>query len=83
MTPPTVEKTMATKIPGIKAKHAIITPNCRTIERGTEGPPAMQAFDEAVRRLREEYEQIVRVRHDAWNGHLVFTVEHPTDSEGG
>ena len=60
-----------TRIPGIKALHAVISDNCR-IARGQEG-----AIDEALLRLRESYMEIV----DAWptgkgtNFHLILTVE--------
>lgn len=64
---------MATKIPGIKAKHAIITPNCRTVDRGDD--PVMDAFDEAVGRLREEYRVICAMRDDGFNAHVVLTIE--------
>jgi hypothetical protein len=56
-----------TTIPGIKARHAIITPACRA--RRTDGG----AFDEACRRLRQEYESIERT--DDCTIHLVLTVE--------
>ena len=63
------------KVPGITAKHAIITPNCRTVDRGTPNKP-MAAFDEAVRRLREEYRQVCHHRtNESWNAHLVLKVE--------
>lgn len=65
-----------TKVPGIKARHAIITPNCRTVDRGGNDP-SMDAFDEAVRRLREEYRAISEMRDDGWTGHLVLTVVNP------
>lgn len=66
------------EIPGVKAKHAIITPNCRTVPRPEfDADPALAAFDEAVRRLREEYAAVAAGRTDGkWNGHLVFTVEN-------
>lgn len=64
---------MTTKIPGVKAVHAIITPNCRTVERGDD--PVMDAFDEAVDRLRAEYEQICEWRKDGFNAHVVLTIE--------
>lgn len=61
-----------TKIPGIAAKHCIITPTCVEI-RGAAG-----AFDEAVARLRAEY----MTCREGWKGakvppnyHLVLTVE--------
>lgn len=68
----------ATKVPGIKAKHAIVTLNCRTVDRGGSDP-SMDAFDEAVRRLREEYFAIDELRDDAWTGHLVLTIEPPEE----
>lgn len=59
-----------TKIPGIKTKHAIITKVCRK-NRGVDG-----AFDEAVRRLREDYESLAAApANEAANFHLVLTVD--------
>lgn len=60
-----------TTIPGIKAKHAIVTDQCR-LNRTDEG-----AVDEALRRLREEALQCI----DGWKGtpgvnfHFLLTVE--------
>lgn len=63
-----------TKIPGIKAKHAIVTPICRA-NRG-EG-----ALDEALARLRRAYEDLVGLEANAGaNFHLVLTVERPPSS---
>ena len=70
---------MKSTIPGITAKHAIITPTC-VANRTARG-----AWDEAVRRLREEFDNCQR----GWAGrepptyHLVLTVERPADTEGG
>ena len=59
-------------IPGIRAIHAIITPDCRVVQGGP-----MEAFEEAVRRMRREYELVVAGRKSdgPWNAHMVFTVE--------
>lgn len=60
-------------IPGAKAAHAVISDNCRDAH-GDEG-----AFDEAVRRLREEYLTCL----NGWKGtpgvqfHLVLNIESP------
>lgn len=65
---------MSTVIPGIKAKHVFITDNCRVVQGGD-----LEAFDEAVRRVRAEYEQCVS-KHSRGNDvkfHLVLTVDHP------
>lgn len=59
-------------IPGVTAVHAVISPTCRR-NRTDAG-----AFDEAVRRLRAEYEAILagwRERSDGFDVHLVLTVE--------
>ncbi|HSR50924.1 MAG TPA: hypothetical protein VLV83_08845 [Acidobacteriota bacterium] len=57
-------------VPGIKAQHAVITPTCRA-GRGDAG-----AFEEAVRRLRQEYEACCKPECNAQaNFHLVLTVE--------
>lgn len=57
------------KIPGVIAKHAIITRMCRQ-NRGTSG-----AWKEAVARLRAEYEACqVEANRDA-RFHLVLAVE--------
>lgn len=58
-------------VPGIAAKHVIITDKCRT-NRGTEG-----AFDEAVSRLRKEYletQPYQPIGKDT-KFHLILTVE--------
>ena len=57
-------------VPGANAKHAIITPTCRA-NKG-----AMGAFEEAVQRLREEYEACLPHGEKA-NFHVVLAVEHP------
>jgi hypothetical protein len=63
------------KIPGVVAKHAIITPNCRTVPRPhLHEDPAEAAFEEAVGRLREEYRAICAARPDEWKAHLVLTI---------
>lgn len=56
----------STKIDGMKAAHAIITSNCRK-----KGPIA--AFDEAVERLREQYEMIL-CRNDTARRHGDFHI---------
>lgn len=60
------------RLPGIKAKHAIITPNCRKVQGGDK-----EAFNEAARRLLDEYLAIIYLRGDKKraNYHLVLTVE--------
>ena len=77
-----LEDDMATKIPGIKATHAIITPNCRTVPRPQHDPdPVAAAFDEAVARLRKEYLGVCRMRGDGFNAHVVLTIEPPSTGE--
>jgi len=67
MSEPTLHQSL---VPGITAKHAIVTPTCRA-SRGVEG-----AFDEAVKRLREEYIICAGLECNATaNFHLVLTVE--------
>ena len=59
------------RIPGIPAKHAIISDDCRR-GRGDDG-----AIDEAIRRMREAYDQLMK----CWpvgrgtKFHVVLTVE--------
>lgn len=61
---------VTTRVPGIAARHAIVTPTCRA-NRGDEG-----AVDEALRRLREEALAVIACREDeAYDLHLVLTVE--------
>lgn len=66
--------TKTTTVPGIKAAHMVINDNCRTVQGGD-----MEAFDEAVRRLRKEYENLM----DAWpkgkgaEFNVVLTVDYP------
>lgn len=57
-----------TTIPGIKAKHAIITPTC-LVNRGPQG-----AFEEAVERMRIEFRELLKCRKDNPEFHLVLTV---------
>jgi hypothetical protein len=64
-------------VPGINALHAVITPVCRK-NRGQDG-----AFDEAVRRIREEYDSVIKGwtengKPDGINLHLVLSVERVT-----
>jgi hypothetical protein len=69
------------KVPGIKATHAIITPRCRTVERPhLDADPAMAAFEEAVGRLRAEYRAICAARGDGFNAHVVLTIQRPEDA---
>jgi len=59
--------------PGIKAKHAIISPRCRVV-RGGPG----EAFDEAAARVKAEYETLLEFdSNKAANFHLILTVERP------
>lgn len=58
-----------TRIPGIKARHAIITPNCLRVKTDDE------AFEEAVDRLRTEFHNTLGNRRSPANYHLVLTVE--------
>ena len=60
-----------TKIPGITAKHAIITDQCRA-NRGDIG-----AFQVAMEQLRREYDAITRIRTNepGVNYRLVLVVE--------
>lgn len=65
------------KVPGITARHAIITPNCRTVTRPhLDRDPRMAAFEEAVGRLREEYRAICDGNGDGdYNLHLILSFE--------
>ena len=67
---------VTTTVPGMKAKHAIITPECRS------GRGAFEAFEEAVRRLREEYRTCVAYGDGNANVsyHMVITVERPGET---
>lgn len=79
------------KVPGIVARHAVITPRCRTVPPSLrEGAAArtadsseVAAFEEAVHRLREEYLACLPANpHSQF--HLVLTVERPApQKEGG
>jgi hypothetical protein len=59
------------QVVGIKAVHAIITPTCRN-NRGH-----IEAFDEAVRRLKNEYLACQGDANADANFHVVLTVERP------
>ena len=69
-------------VPGIKSVHCLITDVCRRVQGGDT-----EAFDEAVRRIREEYDYLTREFHPRGKGvkfHLVFSVEFsPKDGHGG
>ena len=61
------------RIPGVKARHAVITDACRKVNGERE------AIDKALSRLRNEYLGLVRF-WDKGSGvqfHLVLTVESP------
>lgn len=67
----------STTIPGVRAIHTIITPNCRAIH----GNAGLGAFDEAVRRVREEYARCLKGWQDSEKQpdyHLVLTVQRPS-----
>lgn len=57
--------------PGIIARHAVITPQCR------EGRGVAGAWDEAVARLRAEYAALQIHANEEAIFHLVLTVERP------
>jgi hypothetical protein len=61
-----------TRIQGLAAKHAIVTPTCR------QNRTAIGALDEAIERLRQEYIACTEVleNQDAIY-HFVLTVERP------
>lgn len=61
-------------IPGIKAVHAIITPNCRAIHE------PVGALEEAFNRLRHMYSQLQVADNDKANFHVVMTVERSEPS---
>lgn len=72
-----------TTVAGIAARHAIITPRCRTVSRPhLDADPAMAAFEEAVGRLREEYRAVCAARTDGFHAHVVLTIERPEDVRG-
>lgn len=59
-------------VPGIKAKHAIVTPNCRKL-KGDD-----PAISEALERLREECKSCMSFEaNQGANFHFVLTVERP------
>jgi len=62
----------STAIPGLCARHCIITDNCRRVQGGDE-----RAIDEALRRVREMMVQVVTCwpKGEGHQFHLVFTVE--------
>lgn len=59
------------KVPGAQVAHAVITFECRN-NRGDFG-----AFDEAVKRLRTQYDQLVALRGDEIDVHfhMILSVE--------
>lgn len=64
-----------TRIPGLKAEHAIIYPACRARPGGSDA-----AFYEAFNRLLKEYQVCVK-GHPGATFHMVLTVE-PAAGEG-
>ncbi len=67
-----VEKT-AMDTPGMCARHAIVTNNCREM-RGDDG-----AFDEVVQRMRGEYDRVCegRGREEGLEIHFAMIVQLP------
>lgn len=68
-----------TKVAGVKAHHSYITDVCRT-NRGDDG-----AFQEVVRRLREQYDFLTRrwpIGSDV-KMHFVLTLDRPITSSQG
>lgn len=65
---------MTTKVDGIAALHCIITDSCRE-HHGSAGT----AFDEAVKRLRTEFDNCILGWGDTKDVdyHLVLTVDSP------
>ena len=58
-------------IPGIKARHAIVTPNCRIVQGGN-----IEAFEVAVGVLKKEYEACMALEcNELANFHLVLTID--------
>ena len=63
------------KVPGIKARHAIITPVCR------EGRGVLGAFKEAAKLMEEEYMACMEyICNEQVSFHLVITVDRETDN---
>lgn len=63
------------KIDGIKAKHVIIQPSCRT--RGDE-----VALEDALNRIREGFKEVTEYKaNDNAKFHIVLTVERPIKLE--
>lgn len=58
-------------VPGVKALHATITPQCRVARS------ALGAFDEAVVRLRNEYLACQVKANEGADFHLILSVERP------
>ena len=64
------------KIPGIVARHAIITPNCRKVQGS-----AYLALQEAFRRIQDEYMACTDIAgNENVNYHLALTVERPKET---
>ena len=66
----------STKIPGTSVMHTIITPNCQKIH----GEGGLGAFDEACRRIREDYARCIKGWKDSEikpTYHLALTMERP------
>lgn len=69
-------------IPGMTAKHCIITDNCRVVQGGDEG-----AIDEALKRIRESMMQCIPnwPRDVGHKFHVLFTIDRhpkPTTNHG-
>jgi hypothetical protein len=67
------------KIPGIAAKHCIVTDNCRKVQGGS-----IEAIDEALRRIRDE--AIRTLPHwpigNDHRFHFVFSVDNSKRRDG-
>lgn len=71
-------KIIGSAVPGLMARHCIITDNCRRVQGGDQG-----AIDEALKRIREMMEQSIPnwpLDHDH-RFHLCFTVERGAKAE--
>lgn len=69
----------ASTLPGVKARHAVISDACRTAHGGD-----LQAFTEAVALLRDEFIKLTThwKKGRQVKFHLALSVEYPAKKEG-
>ena len=63
---------LTSEVPGIKARHVIITPNCRRVHGGWD-----QALEVAIDLIRKEYAACELDCNNLADFHLALTIDRP------